>query len=68
MSPVHNREHFRALRTQQRARHSPKKFTFHAEAVLVIPYKTVPNSQRSTHELTTAGHSPAKWLWTPEEA
>lgn len=24
----------------------------------------MPNSQRSTHELTTAGHSPAKWLWT----
>ena len=31
----------------------PSHHAFHAEAVLVQPKPPVPNSQRSTHELTT---------------
>jgi len=38
--------------TQQRARPFQPIFTFHAEAVLVKTFPEVPNSQRSTHELT----------------
>jgi hypothetical protein len=51
----------RALRTQQRARHPTPPNSFHAseEAVLEMSQAQVPNSQRSTHELTTAGRVPA---------
>lgn len=46
--------------------HSPSGPAFHAEAVLATQEDLrVPNSQRSTHELTTVEHSPTSWLWTP---
>ena len=44
--------------TQQRARPGTPRYTFHAEAVLTEGLEKVPNSQRSTHELTTVDHSP----------
>ena len=53
------RPYGRSLRTQQRARHTRPFQAFHAPKCSTHKKQPcVPNSQRSTHELTNPGHSP----------